>query len=104
MWDGKQFTFGLGKFPTLDSLQAHFNSKPVISGQSGMNDYLSSAWSEQGWQYSTRHINRNSRDDNLQVDIDLHITIILLESPGLRGGEGRKAWYTLQAHAPLLRF
>lgn len=35
VWDGKQFTFGLGKFPTLEALQSHFNHKPIISGDSG---------------------------------------------------------------------
>ena len=35
VWDGKQFTFGLGKFPSLKALQSHFYNKPIISGDSG---------------------------------------------------------------------
>ena len=35
LWDGKQFTFGLGKFPDLESLKQHFDNQPVISGESG---------------------------------------------------------------------
>ena len=35
LWDGKQFTFGLGKFPDLESLKQHFENQPVISGESG---------------------------------------------------------------------
>lgn len=36
VWDGKQFKFGLGKFPTVEALLAHFYNKPIISGDSGM--------------------------------------------------------------------
>ena len=42
VWDGKQFSFGLGKFPTVDELKAHFDNRPIISGDSGV---VSLTWS-----------------------------------------------------------
>ncbi len=35
LWDGKQFTFGLGHFADIQSLKEHFDNQPVISGESG---------------------------------------------------------------------
>ena len=35
-WDGKEFSFGFGKFSTVMDLLEHFESKPVIGGESGM--------------------------------------------------------------------
>ena len=35
VWDGRQFCFGLGKFPTVDTLAEHFDTQPIISGDSG---------------------------------------------------------------------
>lgn len=35
-WDGKQFCFGLGKFPSADALAEHFENQPIISGQAGV--------------------------------------------------------------------
>ena len=35
IWDGRQFCFGLGKFPDVDTLAEHFDNQPIISGDSG---------------------------------------------------------------------
>jgi len=35
-WDGKEFSFGFGKFATVMDLLEHFESKPVIGGESGV--------------------------------------------------------------------
>ena len=35
VWDGRQFCFGLGKFPDVDTLAEHFDNQPIISGDSG---------------------------------------------------------------------
>lgn len=42
MWDGKHFSFGLGKFPDIASLKQHFDNQPIISGDSGT--LLSQLW------------------------------------------------------------
>lgn len=34
-YDGESFTFGFGKFSTVQELLSHFESKPVIGGDSG---------------------------------------------------------------------
>ena len=34
-WDGREFGFGFGKFATVSELLEHFESKPVIGGESG---------------------------------------------------------------------
>ena len=34
-WNGKEFSFGFGKFSTVSELLEHFESKPVIGGESG---------------------------------------------------------------------
>jgi hypothetical protein len=34
-WGGSEFTFGFGKFQTVCELLEHFESKPVIGGESG---------------------------------------------------------------------
>ena len=34
-YDGESFTFGFGKFSTVQELINHFESKPVIGGDSG---------------------------------------------------------------------
>ena len=34
-WDGQEFSFGFGRFSTVDQLVEHFASKPVIGGESG---------------------------------------------------------------------
>ena len=34
-WDGKEFTFGFGRFASVDELAEHFASRPVIGGDSG---------------------------------------------------------------------
>ena len=34
-WEGKEFSFGFGKFQTVAELLEHFESKPVIGGESG---------------------------------------------------------------------
>ena len=34
-WDGNQFTFGFGRFANVHELTQHFDSKPVIGGDSG---------------------------------------------------------------------
>lgn len=35
-WEGKEFSFGFGKFQTVPELLEHFESKPVIGGESGV--------------------------------------------------------------------
>lgn len=35
-WGGSEFTFGFGKFQTVCELLEHFESKPVIGGESGV--------------------------------------------------------------------
>lgn len=35
-WNGQEFTFGFGRFPTVGELVEHFASKPVIGGESGV--------------------------------------------------------------------
>ena len=39
-WDGKQFLFGLGKFPNLEAFTNHFSHQPVISGMSGTSSWF----------------------------------------------------------------
>ena len=34
-WNGKEFSFGFGKFSSVSELLDHFDSKPVIGGESG---------------------------------------------------------------------
>ena len=34
-WDGHELSFGFGKFTTVQELLEHFDSKPVIGGESG---------------------------------------------------------------------
>ena len=34
-WNGKEFSFGVGKFSTVKDLIDHFESKPVVGGESG---------------------------------------------------------------------
>lgn len=34
-WNGQEFTFGFGRFPTVGELVEHFASRPVIGGESG---------------------------------------------------------------------
>ena len=34
-WDGQYFIFGFGKFANVHELISHFQSKPVIGGDSG---------------------------------------------------------------------
>ena len=36
-WNGKESSFGVGKFSTIEDLLDHFESKPVIGGESGMS-------------------------------------------------------------------
>ncbi|XP_003382588.3 PREDICTED: dual adapter for phosphotyrosine and 3-phosphotyrosine and 3-phosphoinositide-like [Amphimedon queenslandica] len=40
-WDGKHLCFGLGKFKNIPEFLEHFDSQPVISGDSGLLVYLS---------------------------------------------------------------
>ena len=35
-WDGKQYTFGMGKFDNLSEFVEHFENKPLIGGDSGL--------------------------------------------------------------------
>lgn len=35
VWDGKDLCFGLGKFRTVSEFVEHFESQPIISGESG---------------------------------------------------------------------
>ena len=39
-WEGNEFSFGFGKFQTVSELLEHFESKPVIGGESGMQYVL----------------------------------------------------------------
>ena len=39
IWDGRQFCFGLGKFPDVETLIEHFDNQPIISGDSGTCTY-----------------------------------------------------------------
>ena len=42
-WNGTEFSFGFGRFSTVQELIEHFESKPVIGGESGIstcNSYL----------------------------------------------------------------
>ena len=34
-WDGKHYTFGMGKFANLNDFVDHFENKPLIGGESG---------------------------------------------------------------------
>ena len=34
-WDGSEYTFGMGKFPSLQDFISHFENKPLIGGESG---------------------------------------------------------------------
>ena len=34
-WNGEESSFGVGKFSTVEDLLDHFESKPVIGGESG---------------------------------------------------------------------
>ena len=44
VWDGRQFVFGLGKFPTLEDFKLHFAHNPVISSDSGTLGVWSIGW------------------------------------------------------------
>ena len=39
-WDGKFFIFGFGKFASVQELTKHFESKPVIGGDSGKHIFF----------------------------------------------------------------
>ena len=38
-WDGQYFVFGFGRFSNVHELISHFESKPVIGGDSGIYDH-----------------------------------------------------------------
>ena len=42
LWDGRQFCFGLGKFPDVATLSEHFRQQPMISGD--CSEFTSPGW------------------------------------------------------------
>ena len=62
-WDGRNYTFGMGKFATLRDFADHFESQPMIGGESGVLTLLRYPY--------PRHVEEPSKYDTVTVHAEL---------------------------------
>jgi dual adaptor for phosphotyrosine/3-phosphotyrosine/3-phosphoinositide len=75
-WDGRNFCFGLGKFPDVASLENHFSQQPMISGDCGVLVKLAHT-------YPRGVVEPHDYQEAHEVSSMMEATIELLSSPSL---------------------